>query len=335
MENQIITPKKTIFSGIQPSGTLTLGNYIGALRNFTLLQDEYNCIYCVVDMHAITVRQNPADLRRRCLELAATYIACGLDPKKNIIYCQSHVSGHAELAWILNCFTYMGELQRMTQYKDKAAKHADNINAGLFTYPVLMAADILLYQADLVPVGEDQRQHVELTRDIAQRFNGVYSNTFVLPEAFIPKMGARIMSLGNPDNKMSKSDPDGCVYLLDKPEEIRRKFKRAVTDSETAVRFDKENKPGVSNLLTIYCAATGKTLEEAEAEFAGQGYGVFKPAVADAVIELLRPIREESERLMADKAYLESIYREGAQRAQYLANKTLSKVQRKVGFAAR
>ena len=337
MEQQNQTPEKkpVIFSGIQPSGTLTLGNYIGALRNFARLQDDYDCIYCIVDEHAITVRQNPADLRRRCMELAAIYIASGIDPQKALIYCQSHVSGHAELGWILNCFTYMGELNRMTQYKDKCAKHADNINAGLFTYPVLMAADILLYQADLVPVGEDQRQHVELTRDIAQRFNGVYSDTFVLPEAFIPKMGARIMSLGNPDNKMSKSDPDGCVYLLDKPEEIRRKFKRAVTDSETAVRFDKENKPGVSNLLTIYCAATGKTLEEAEAEFAGQGYGVFKPAVADAVVELLRPIREESERLMADKAYLESVYREGAQRAQYLANKTLSKVQRKVGFAAR
>ena len=223
----------------------------------------------------------------------------------------------------------------MTQFKQKAQQHADNITAGLFTYPVLMAADILLYQADLVPVGEDQRQHVELTRDIAQRFNGVYSDTFTLPEAFIPQMGARIMSLGNPDNKMSKSDPDGCVYLLDQPEEIQRKFKRAVTDSETAVRFDKDSKPGVSNLLTIYCAATGKTMAEAEEEFAGQGYGVFKPAVADAVVELLRPIREESERLMADKTYLESIYREGAQRAQYLASKTLAKVQRKVGFAAR
>ena len=308
---------------------------MGAIKSWVDLQDEYDCIYCIVDMHAITVRQNPAELRRRSVAQLAQYIACGLDPQKNIMFIQSHVPQHAELAWILGCYTQFGELSRMTQFKQKSQQHADNITAGLFTYPVLMAADILLYQADLVPVGEDQRQHVELTRDIAQRFNGVYSDTFVLPEAFIPKMGARIMSLGNPDNKMSKSDPDGCVYLLDKPEEIQRKFKRAVTDSETAVRFDKENKPGVSNLLTIYCAATGKTMAEAEEEFAGQGYGVFKPAVADAVVELLRPIREESERLMADKAYLESIYREGAQRAQFLANKTLSKVQRKVGFAAR
>ena len=281
------------------------------------------------------MRQVPAELRRHTLVQLAAYIASGLDPEKNVLFVQSHVPAHAQLGWVLDCYTMFGELSRMTQFKDKSAKNADNINAGLFTYPALMAADILLYQADLVPVGEDQRQHAELTRDIAQRFNGVYSDTFTLPEAFIPQMGARIMSLGNPDNKMSKSDPDGCVYLLDKPEEIQRKFKRAVTDSETAVRFDKENKPGVSNLLTIYCAATGKTMAEAEEEFAGQGYGVFKPAVADAVVELLRPIREESERLMADKTYLESIYREGAQRAQYLASKTLAKVQRKVGFAAR
>ena len=327
--------KKTMLSGIQPSGDLHLGNYLGAVKNWSALADEFNCYYFMADLHSITVRQNPAELRRRSVAQLAQYIACGLDPKKNIMFIQSHVPQHAELSWILGCYTQFGELGRMTQFKQKSQQHADNITAGLFTYPVLMAADILLYQADLVPVGEDQRQHVELTRDIAQRFNGVYSDTFTLPEAFIPKMGARIMSLGNPDNKMSKSDPDGCVYLLDKPEEIRRKFKRAVTDSETAVRYDKENKPGVSNLLTIYCAATGKTMEEAEAEFAGQGYGVFKPAVADAVVELLRPIREESERLMADKAYLESIYREGAQRAQFLANKTLSKVQRKVGFAAR
>ena len=335
--SEIITPEKKpiIFSGIQPSGTLTLGNYIGALKNFSLLQDDYDCIYCIVDMHAITVRQNPADLRRRCMELAAIYIASGLDPKKSLIYCQSHVTGHAELSWILNCFTYMGELNRMTQYKDKAAKHADNINAGLFTYPVLMAADILLFQTNMVPVGVDQKQHLELCRDIAQRFNGVYSETFTIPEPFIPKMGARIMSLGNPLNKMSKSEPEGCVYVMDKPEDIRRKFKRAVTDSEMSIKFDKENKPGVSNLLTIYCAATDKTMEEAEAEFEGQGYGTFKTAVGEAVIDRMRPIREEAERLMADKAYLESIYREGAQRAQYMANKTLSKVQRKIGFVAR
>ena len=333
MENQ--EKKKRIFSGIQPSGDLTLGSYMGAIKNWVALQDEYECLYCIVDMHAITVRQNPADLRRRALSQLAQYVACGLDPEKSVLFIQSHVPQHAELGWILGCYTQFGELSRMTQFKDKSAKHKDNITSGLFTYPVLMAADILLYQADLVPVGEDQRQHVELCRDIAQRFNGVYSDTFVLPEAFIPKMGARIMSLGNPDNKMSKSDPDGCVFLMDKPEEIQRKFKRAVTDSETAVKYDKENKPGVSNLLTIYCTATGKTMDEAEADFVGQGYGVFKPAVADAVIELMRPIREESERLMADKAYLEGLYREGAQRAQYMANKTLSKVQRKIGFVAR
>ena len=333
MENEV--RKKRIFSGIQPSGELTLGSYMGAIKNWVALQDEYDCIYCIVDMHAITVRQNPAELRRRSVAQLAQYIACGLDPEKNIMFIQSHVPQHAELGWILGCYTQFGELSRMTQFKQKAQQHADNITAGLFTYPVLMAADILLYQADLVPVGEDQRQHVELTRDIAQRFNGVYSDTFTLPEAFIPQMGARIMSLGNPGNKMSKSDPDGCVYLLDQPEEIQRKFKRAVTDSVTAVRFDKDSKPGVSNLLTIYCAATGKTIAEAEEDFAGQGYGVFKPAVADAVVELLRPIREESGRLLADKAYLEGIYREGARRAQYLASKTLAKVQRKVGFQAR
>jgi len=327
--------KKRIFSGIQPSGELTLGSYMGAIKNWVHLQDEYDCLYCIVDMHAITVRQVPADLRRRSIEQLAQYVACGLDPEKNIMFIQSHVPQHAELSWILNCYTQFGELSRMTQFKDKSAKHADNITAGLFTYPVLMAADILLYQADLVPVGQDQKQHVELCRDIAQRFNGLYSDTFTLPEPFIPKMGARVMSLGNPDNKMSKSDPDGCVYLMDKPEDIMRKFKRAVTDCDAAVKFDRENKPGISNLLTIYCAATDKTMEEAEAEFAGQGYGVFKPAVAEAVVELLRPIREETTRLMADKAYLEGIYKTGAERAQYLAEKTLRKVHKKVGFIAR
>ena len=333
MEN--VTQKKRIFSGIQPSGELTLGSYMGAIKNWVALQDEYECLYCIVDMHAITVRQNPADLRRRALEQLAQYIACGLDPQKNVMFIQSHVPQHAELGWVLGCYTQFGELSRMTQFKDKSAKHKDNITSGLFTYPVLMAADILLYQADLVPVGADQKQHVELCRDIAQRFNGVYSPTFTLPEPFIPKMGARIMSLGNPENKMSKSDPDGCIYLLDKPEDIMRKFKRAVTDSETSVKFDKENKPGISNLLTIYCTTTGKSMEEAEAEFANQGYGVFKPAVGEAVVEMLRPIREESQRLLADKAYLETVYREGAQRAQYMANKTLSKVYRKIGFLPR
>ena len=327
--------KPVLYSAVQPSGTLTIGNYIGALRNFKLLEQDYDCLFCMAALHALTVRQEPAALRRRTAELAALYIACGLDPKKNIIYAQSHVPMHAELAWILNCFTYMGELSRMTQFKMKSQQHADNITSGLFTYPVLMAADILLYQADLVPVGEDQRQHVELTRDIAQRFNGLYSDTFTLPEAFIPKMGARVMSLANPENKMSKSDPDGCVFMMDKPEDIMRKFKRAVTDCETAVKFDRENKAGISNLLTIYCAATGKTMAEAEADFAGQGYGVFKPAVGEAVVELLRPLREESERIMKDKAYLESVYKEGADHASYLAQKTLSKVYRKIGFVAK
>ena len=335
MEQANSAPRKRIFSGIQPSGDLTLGSYMGAIKNWVPLQDEYDCIYCIVDMHAITVRQDPALLRRRTLEQLAQYIACGLDPVRSVIFIQSHVPQHAELAWVLGCYTQFGELSRMTQFKDKSKKHADNITAGLFTYPVLMAADILLYQADLVPVGQDQKQHVELCRDVAQRFNGVYSDTFTLPEPFIPKMGARVMSLGDPSSKMSKSDPDGCVFLMDTPEVIQKKFKRAVTDSETQVRFDPEHKPGISNLLTIYCAATGTSPEEAEEVFQGQGYGVFKPAVGDAVVELLRPIREEAGRLMADKAYLEGIYKEGAERASHLAAKTLRKVYKKVGFVAR
>ena len=327
--------KKRIFSGIQPSGELTLGSYMGAIKNWVDLQDDYDCLYCIVDMHAITVRQDPATLRRRSVNQLAQYIACGLDPQKNIMFIQSHVPQHAELGWVLGCYTQFGELSRMTQFKAKSKQHADNITSGLFTYPVLMAADILLYQTDLVPVGEDQKQHVELCRDIAQRFNGLYSDTFTLPEPFIPKVGARVMSLSDPTSKMSKSDPDGCVFLMDKPEDIMRKFKRAVTDCETAVKFDKENKAGISNLLSIYCAATGKTLTEAETEFAGQGYGIFKPAVAESVIELLRPIREEAERLTADKAYLESVYKDGAQKASYLAEKTLRKVYKKVGFGKR
>ena len=328
-------PRKRMLSGIKPSGDLTLGSYLGAIRNWRDRAEEFDCYYFMADLHAITVRQNPADLRRRTMEQLAQYIACGLDPEKNVLFIQSHVHQHAELGWVLNCYSMFGELSRMTQFKMKSQQHADNITAGLFTYPVLMAADILLYQADLVPVGEDQKQHVELCRDIATRFNYVFPDTFTLPEPFIPKMGARIMSLGNPENKMSKSDPDGCVYLMDKPEDILRKFKRAVTDCETAVRYDRENKPGISNLLTIYCAATGKTLAEAEAEFADQGYGVFKPAVGEAVVELLRPIREEAQHLLGDKAYLESIYKSGAERASYLANKTLRKVYKKVGFVAR
>ncbi len=326
--------KKVIFSGIQPSGQLTLGSYFGAIKNWVELSKEYSCYYCIVDMHAITSRQNPAELRRHTLEQLAQYIACGLDPKENTIFIQSHVSAHAELAWVLNCYAMFGELSRMTQFKDKSAKNEDNINAGLFTYPVLMAADILLYQTDLVPVGEDQKQHVELTRDVAQRFNGVYGEVFRVPQPFIPKVGARIMSLTSPENKMSKSDkdPGGCIYLMQKPEEIMRSFKRAVTDSETSVRYDPENKKGVSNLMTIYASATGKSYSEIEKEFEGRGYGEFKPAVGEAVVERLRPIREEAERLIRDKAYLEGVYREGAERAARAAYKTLRKVYKKVGF---
>lgn len=329
--------KKTIFSGIQPSGDLTLGSYIGAIKNWVELADEYNCFYCIVDMHAITVRQTPADLRRRTMEQLAQYIAAGLDPQKNVIFVQSHVPAHAELSWILNCYTMFGELSRMTQFKDKSSKNADNINAGLFTYPVLMASDILLYQAHLVPVGDDQRQHVELTRDIANRFNGVYGDVFTIPETYNPKVGARIMSLTSPENKMSKSDkdPGGCIYIMQKPEDIMRCFKRAVTDSDTCVRYDPAEKKGISNLMQIYAVATGKTFEQIENEFVGKGYGDFKIAVGEAVVEMFRPIREESTRIMTDKAYLESILREGADRAAYTANKTLRKVQKKVGFIPR
>lgn len=328
--------KQTIFSGVQPSGKLTLGNYLGAIRNFGPLQDEFNCVYCVVDMHAITVRQDPPTLRRQTLEVLAQYIACGLDPERSTLFIQSHVPAHAELAWVLSCFTMFGELSRMTQYKDKSAKHADNVNAGLFTYPVLMAADILLYQTDKVPVGVDQKQHVELARNIAQRFNGVFSDTFTMPEPYIPQTGAKIMNLQEPTRKMSKSDENAnsFVLLMDKPEDIMRKFRRAVTDSEMCVRRG-EGKEGVSNLITIYALATGKTPEEVEAEFAGKGYGEFKPAVGEAVVELLRPIREKTEDLLRNKDYLESVYQEGARRAAYQARRTLDKVYRKVGFVQR
>ena len=288
MQAQPEQKQPIIFSGIQPSGTLTLGNYIGALRNFKLLENDYRCLYCVVDMHAITVRQDPAQLRRRCLEVAATYIATGLDPDKSLIYCQSHVSGHAELGWILNCFTYMGELQRMTQYKDKCAKHADNINAGLFTYPVLMAADILLYQTNLVPIGADQKQHLEICRDIAMRFNGVYGDVFTIPEGYFPKVGGRVMSLQEPTRKMSKSDPEETyIALLDPPDVIRRKLKRAVTDSDAEIRFDPENKPGVSNLLSIIAALSGDTVEQVADQLQGQGYGKLKERATDCAIAVL------------------------------------------------
>lgn len=328
--------KPVIFSGIQPSGTFTLGNYLGALRNWVKLKDEYECYYCVVDLHAITVRREPAELRRRTYESYAILLACGLDPAENTIFVQSHVPEHAQLSWLLNCYTYFGELSRMTQFKEKSASHADNINAGLFTYPSLMAADILLYQTDIVPVGEDQKQHVELARDIAQRFNGVFGDVFTIPEAVIPKVGARVMSLSEPEKKMSKSSDNENSYILvmDTPDAIMRKFKRAVTDSDACVRRSPD-KPGVSNLIDIYCAATGATAEEVERQFEGKGYGDFKPAVGEAVVEFLRPVREETERLMADKGELERLYRLGAEKAAHVANRTLMKVHKKLGFLPR
>ncbi|MDO4297449.1 MAG: tryptophan--tRNA ligase [Lachnospiraceae bacterium] len=332
----MIDNKKVLFSGMQATGNLTLGNYLGALKNWVTLSDEYECFYSVVDMHSITVRQDPATLRKRARALLTLYIAAGLDPEKNCIYYQSHVSGHAELAWILNCYTYMGELNRMTQFKDKAAKHADNINAGLFTYPVLMAADILLYQADVVPVGIDQMQHLELTRDIAQRFNGIYGDVFTIPEAYIGKTGAKIMSLQDPSKKMSKSDenPNGSIYLMDDPDTIRRKCKRAVTDSVGVIQYTDEQ-PGLRNLLDIYCACTNKTPEEAVHEFEGQGYGQLKEAVGEAVVAVLEPLQKRVAELEKDKGYIDGIIKNNAEKAGYYANKTLRKVQRKVGFPDR
>ncbi len=327
--------KKIVFSGIQPTGNLHLGNYIGALRNFGPLQEEYDCLYSIVDLHAITVRQNPTQLRQNCLKLMSLYLAAGLDPDKSLIYFQSHVPAHAELAWVLNCFTYMGELSRMTQFKDKAQKHAENINVGLFAYPTLMAADILLYQTNFVPVGNDQKQHIEITRDIAERFNAIYGDVFTIPEPLIGKVGARIMSLSDPTRKMSKSDPeDTFIAILDEPNVIRKKVRRAVTDSEALVKYDVENKPGVSNLMSIYSAVTGKAFAEIENEFVGKGYGDFKEAVADAVIAELEPIQARYRQISADKAYLNEVMTKGAERAGKLAARTMSKVRRKVGLAA-
>lgn len=323
-----------MLSGIQPSGDLHLGNYLGAIRNWAARADEFECYYFMADMHTLTVRQNPADLRRRILEQLAQYIACGLDPTKNTLFMQSHVLSHVALGWILNCYTMFGELSRMTQFKDKSSKNADNINGGLFTYPALMAADILIYQPDYVPVGNDQRQHVELTRDVAQRFNSIYGDVFKIPEAYIPETGSKIMGLTTPEFKMSKSIPDGCVFLMEKPEDVLRKFKRAVTDSDTehCVRYDLEKKPGVSNLMSIYSAITGKNYAQIEQEFSGYGYGKFKPAVGDCVVETLRPIREETTRILADKTYLESVYKEGARKAAVVADKTLATVYEKIGL---
>ncbi|MBR0148823.1 MAG: tryptophan--tRNA ligase [Lachnospiraceae bacterium] len=325
--------EKILFSGMQATGSLTLGNYLGALKNWVNLADEYTTFYCVVDEHSITVRQDPAELRKRARNLLMLYIAAGIDPEKNCLYYQSHVSGHAELAWILNCFTYMGELQRMTQFKDKSAKHADNINAGLFTYPVLMAADILLYQADVVPVGKDQLQHLELTRDIANRFNAIYGDVFTVPEPYLGKLGARIMSLQDPAKKMSKSDenPNASIYLMDDADTVMRKFKRAVTDSEACVAY-RDEQPGLKNLLDIYCACTDKTPEEAVKEFEGKGYGELKTAVGESVVAVLTPLQNEFHRLEKEKDYIDKIIKQNAEKAGYYSSKTLRKVQKKIGF---
>ncbi len=325
--------QKILYSAVQPSGNLTIGNYVGAIRNWVKLQHDFTCFYAIADLHAITVRQVPAELRRHTLELAALYIACGIDPEQCTLYVQSHVSAHAELAWILNTITYVGEMERMTQFKDKAAKHAENVNMGLMAYPVLMAADILLYQAHVVPVGIDQRQHLEITRDIAGRFNNRYGETFRIPEAYIVKEGAKIGSLQDPVHKMSKSDenPNASVYMADDRDTIIRKFKRAVTDSDNRI-VASEDKPGVTNLLNIYASFKGCTVAEAEREFDGKGYGDFKLAVGETVADALVPIQAEQKRLLADKAYLGEILARGAQNAAYAARKTLSKVQRKIGL---
>ena len=326
--------KQVVLSGIQPSGQLCVGNYLGALKNWVPMQDEYECIFLVVDLHALTVQQVPAELRRTCLSFVAQYIACGIDPAKSTIVIQSHVPQHAELAWVLNTMTYLGELNRMTQFKDKSKKHNANINAGLFTYPVLMAADILLYQANAVPVGADQKQHLELARDIAQRFNHRYSPTFVIPEAFIPRVGARIMSLQAPTRKMSKSDSNlnNLITLLDTPKAIQNKVKRSVTDSGSEVRFDMENKPGVSNLLTIYSAFSGQSIPQLEEHFSGKLYGHLKVECAEVIIEGLRPIQQRYREITTDKKYLEDVLAQGADDAFRRARKTLSKVYRKIGL---
>ncbi len=326
--------RKRIYSAIQPSGQLTLGNYLGALRNFPKLQDDYDCVYCIANMHSLTVRQDPAELRERIYSLLALYLACGLDPDKNTLYLQSHVHEHAELAWILNCYTYIGELSRMTQFKDKSSKHADNINAGLFTYPVLMAADILLYRSDFVPIGQDQKQHLEIARDIADRFNRLYGETFVIPNPLIKRQGAKIMSLQEPDRKMSKSDPNASNFVLitESPDSIMKKFKKAVTDSEAEVRYDEENKPGVSNLINIYGAVTEKSAIEVEKEFSGARYGEFKTAVGQAVVDALAPIREKYGELMNDRAYLDKVMSEGREKASAIAAATLRDVYGRVGF---
>lgn len=328
-----ISNKKRLFSAVQPSGTPTIGNYVGAIKNFVALQDQFDCIYSIADLHTITVRQNPAELRQRTLELLSLYLACGLDPEKCILFLQSHVSAHAELTWVLNTITAPGELNRMTQFKDKSKSHADNVNMGLMDYPVLMVSDILLYNTDVVPIGADQKQHLELTRDLAIRFNNRYSPTFTVPEPFIPKIGARVMSLQDPSKKMSKSDANENAYIsmYDDKDTVIRKFKRAVTDSENCVKFSEE-KPGISNLISIYTAFTNNSIEQTEKEFENVGYGDFKLAVGEAVANVINPIADRKNELMKDKRYLEQILLQGKERAEYIANKTLRKVYKKVGF---
>ena len=333
----MIGDKKIVYSAVQPTGVITLGNYIGAIKNWIKLADEYDSVFAIADLHALTIRQVPAEYRQRAMSFFAQYLACGLDPEKSILYFQSHVHEHAELTWILNCFTYIGEANRMTQFKDKSAKHADNINMGLLDYPVLMASDILLYQADYVPVGADQKQHLELSRDLAIRFNNLYSPTFTVPEPYIAKQGARVFSLQDPTKKMSKSDEDknATISIIDTPEDIMRKFKRAVTDCDGEIRFDETNKPGVSNLLTILSAVTDKPVETWVNDLSGKGYAELKQVCGDAVVERLRPIREEYDRLMKDKAYLKQVASSGAERASCIARKTLAKVYKKVGLVER
>jgi len=328
--------KKIIFSGVQPTGKLNIGGYLGAVKNWVELQNDYNCIFSVVDLHSITVRQDPAELRKSALDMYTILLACGVDPEKSLMFFQSHVPQHSQLSWVLNCYTMFGELGRMTQFKDKSSKHADNINAGLFTYPVLMAADILLYNTDLVPVGEDQRQHLELCRDIANRFNGTYGNVFKIPEGYIPKVGARVMSLADPTSKMSKSDENenACVNLLDNKDTIMRKFKRAVTDSDSCVRYA-SGKDGINNLMSIYSAFTSRSFEEIEKEFDGRGYGDFKTAVGEAVAEKLCDIQEKYNSYLSDRAQLEAMYRQSAETASHFAERTMSKVYKKLGFVAK
>lgn len=325
--------KKVIYSGMQATGIITIGNYIGALKNWVTLHEQYDCLFSVVDLHSITTRHTPAEFRKRSRELLTLYIAAGLDPEKNIIYYQSHVPAHAELAWILNCYTYMGELTRMTQFKEKSNKHADNINAGLFTYPVLMAADILLYQTEVVPVGDDQKQHLELARDVAQRFNNIYGEVFKIPELYMNKVGARIMSLQEPTKKMSKSDenPNATISILDEPNIIINKIKRSVTDSVGEIRYTDEQ-PGIKNLLNIYSVMTGTSIEDAVNRFEGKGYGELKKEVGESVVEALRPIQTRFKELSADKTYIDNIIKSNADKANYLANKTLRKVKKKLGF---